>query len=53
MAKPLRVEYEDAVCHVTARGNERREIYFCKTDYPKVLHYIAEAKKKFSSSCIL
>ncbi len=27
MPRPVRVEYENAVCHVMARGNERREIY--------------------------
>ena len=47
MARPLRIEYEDAVYHVTARGNKRRKIYFTKTDYQKFLQYIAEAKKKF------
>ncbi len=47
MARPLRIEYEDAVYHVTARGNEKRKIYFTKTDYQKFLQYIAESKKKF------
>ena len=28
MARPLRIEYEGAVYHVTGRGNERRKIYF-------------------------
>lgn len=27
MARPIRVEYEGAVYHVTARGNERKRIY--------------------------
>lgn len=30
MARALRIEYEDAVYHVTARGNERRKIFFTK-----------------------
>lgn len=47
MARPLRIEYEGAVYHVTARGNERRKIYFTKTDYDKFLQYVAEAKKKY------
>ncbi|MEE8329451.1 MAG: transposase [Thermodesulfovibrionia bacterium] len=47
MARPLRIEYEDAVYHVTARGNDRKKVYFCKTDYPKFLEYIAKAKKKY------
>ena len=47
MARPLRIEYEGALYHITARGNERRNIFFSKTDYEKFLHYVAEAKKKF------
>jgi REP element-mobilizing transposase RayT len=27
MARPIRVEFEGAVYHVTARGNERKPIY--------------------------
>ena len=27
MARPRRIEYEGAVYHVTARGNERRAIF--------------------------
>ena len=27
MARPLRVEYEGAIYHVTARGNDRRSIF--------------------------
>ncbi|GBE05495.1 chromosomal replication initiation protein [bacterium BMS3Abin10] len=47
MARALRIEYEDAVYHVLSRGNERRRIYFSKTDYQKFLGYVAEAKKKY------
>ena len=48
MARPLRIEYENAVYHVTARGNERKRIYFCDADYRKFLQYIEEAKKKYA-----
>jgi REP element-mobilizing transposase RayT len=47
MARPLRIEFKGAIYHVTARGNERRNIYFDKTDYNKFLAYLAETKKKF------
>jgi REP element-mobilizing transposase RayT len=47
MARALRIEYEDAVYHVTARGNERNRIFFTKNDYEKFLNYIREAKKKY------
>ncbi|MFO0795694.1 MAG: transposase [Candidatus Brocadiaceae bacterium] len=33
MARPLRIQYEDALYHVTCRGNERKAIF--KDDYDK------------------
>jgi len=27
MARPLRIEYDGALYHITARGNERKSIY--------------------------
>jgi REP element-mobilizing transposase RayT len=47
MARPLRIEYEGALYHITARGNERKKIFFSETDHEKFLHYVAEAKKKY------
>lgn len=47
MARPLRIEYEGAIYHVTARGNERSKIFFTKRDYQKFREYLAEAKSKF------
>jgi hypothetical protein len=47
MARALRIEYEGAVYHVTARGNERRKIFFCKRDYDKFKEYMNEAKEKY------
>ncbi len=35
MARPLRIEYEGAFYHVTARGNERKKFFFNKSDYKK------------------
>ncbi len=48
MARPLRIEFEEAVYHVTSRGNERNNIFFSKADYTKFLQYVIEAKKKFN-----
>jgi len=45
MARPLRIEYEGALYHVTARGNERKRIYFTKTDYGKFREYIEGAQE--------
>ena len=35
MARPVRIEYEGAFYHITARGNERKRIFFSKADYDK------------------
>lgn len=48
MARPLRIEYEGAVYHVTARGNERKDIFSSETDFKKFLEYLREAKRKFN-----
>ena len=47
MAKPLRIQYEGATYHVTARGNERGKIFFTKKDYERFKEYIATARIKF------
>lgn len=47
MARPLRIEYEGAFYHVTARGNERRRIYHARSDYEKFKDYLQEAQEKF------
>lgn len=47
MARPLRIEYEGALYHVTARGNERGKIFFSKTDYRKFEEYLATAQAKY------
>jgi len=47
MARPLRIIYEGAFYHVTARGNERRRIFLSHRDYEKFLSYLAEAVHKY------
>ena len=47
MARPLRLEYEGAVYHVTARGNERGKVFFTKADYRKFMEYLHEGQEKF------
>ena len=48
MARPLRIEYEGAFYHVTARGNERKKIFISKADYEKFLANLKEAAARFS-----
>ncbi len=47
MARPLRVEFEGAVYHVTARGNERRKIFYAKRDYERFKEYLIFAQERF------
>jgi REP element-mobilizing transposase RayT len=47
MARPLRIEFEGATCHVTARGSERGKIFFTKKYYEKSKEHVAAAKDKF------
>ena len=46
MARPLRIEHEGALYHVTARGSERGKIFFSKADYEKFKQYLTEAREK-------
>ena len=47
MARPLRIEYEGAFYHITARGNERKKIFFNKSDYKKFKDYLVQAQDKY------
>jgi putative transposase len=47
LARPLRIEYEGAFYHVTARGNERKRIFFGKGDYDKFKEYLLEGQEKY------
>ncbi|MBN2578613.1 MAG: transposase [Pirellulales bacterium] len=47
MARPIRVEYEGAVYHVTARGNECRAIYRDQADQSRFLETLGDACGRF------
>ena len=47
MARPLRIEYPGAFYHITARGNERKKIFFAKSDYDRFKSYLKEAEDKY------
>jgi REP element-mobilizing transposase RayT len=47
MARPLRIEYEGAFYHVTARGNDKKKIFLSVKDYDKFLSYLSEACRKY------
>jgi len=47
MSRPLRLEYEQAVHHVTARGNQCRAIFRDDTDRQCLLDTLAQAAQRF------
>lgn len=47
MARPIRVEFEGAVYHVMARGNERRAIFRSDADRERFLQTLAEMVSRF------
>jgi len=47
MARPLRIVFEGAFYHITARGNERRKIFLSHRDYEKFLSYLMDALQKY------
>ena len=40
MGRPLRIEYPDAFYHITARGNERQNIFKSNRDRERFLGYL-------------
>lgn len=43
MARPLRTTYSGVFCHVTSRGNERKNIFKSKKDREQFLDYLSSA----------
>ena len=50
MARPLRIEFPDALYHVTSRGNERRPIFRSDRDRKAFLEFLGEAARRFGWS---
>lgn len=48
MTRPLRIEYEGAFYHITSRGNERKRIFYSKSDYEKFKSYLRNGVEKFA-----
>jgi REP element-mobilizing transposase RayT len=49
MGRPLRIEYEGAVYHITSRGNERRKVFIDKEDREKFLDILREYHERFKA----
>ena len=50
MARPLRTDFQNALHHITSRGNERRNIFRDDTDRRMFLRLLGEAVKRFGWS---
>jgi putative transposase len=51
MARPLRIEYDGALYHVTSRGNERKAIFKTDADRKLFLDTLAQVTKRFHWVC--
>jgi len=51
MARPLRIEYEGAVYHVTSRGNARQRIFLDDADREQFLAVLAATVERFGWIC--
>ncbi len=49
MARQLRIEYPDACYHVTARGNERKDVFTNERDREKFLSYLESAVVRYGA----
>ena len=47
MARPLRVEYEGALYHVTSRGNARQDIFLDDEDFRRFLNTLSEVVERY------
>jgi hypothetical protein len=43
MARPLRVEFEGAVCHLCLRGNARQRIFWDDRDRVRFLEFLEQS----------
>ncbi len=43
MGRPLRIEYHDAFYHITARGNDRQNVFRTNKDREGLLEYLGSA----------
>ena len=51
MSRPLRITYPGAVFHVTARGNERKDIYYSDADRRLFLRILSWVVRKNNWTC--
>lgn len=47
MARPLRLEFENAFYHITSRGNERKDLFTDDADYDKLSSYLEHVALRY------
>ena len=52
MARPVRIEYPGAFYHITARGNERKDIFKSRGDREQFLCYLESAAERYGAAII-
>jgi len=50
MARPVRIEYPGAFYHITARGNERKDIFKSRRDREQFLSYLESATERYGAA---
>ncbi|NMC91368.1 MAG: addiction module toxin RelE, partial [Smithella sp.] len=51
MSRPLRIEYPDAVYHVTTRGNAKNDIFYSDSDREAFLKILSGVVSRFNWLC--
>ena len=51
MVRPLRIEYDGALYHITSRGNAREDIFFDDEDRKLFLDILASVKERSNWLC--
>jgi REP element-mobilizing transposase RayT len=49
MARPLRIAYPGAYYHITARGNEQKDVFKSRRDREKFLEYLSSATQRYGA----
>ncbi len=52
MARPLRIEFEDAIYHLTARGNERQRVFRVESDREQFISLLARSCERYEVSLL-
>ncbi len=52
MARPLRVEFEDAIYHLCARGNARQRIFDDQRDCARFVELMEESGRRFDAAIL-